>query len=282
MKSHVTPARNPEIVNSVARKHIQIPDNPPEMLLIIGPCRVGTTALSNSLSRLGFTAYMQPIKSMRRAAEEEEPVTDWKIDGEQSYVISKETLGPKTEAEFFNPLEILLELGYPAHKLHLIGICREPRSTLGSWVRMWNKVPINGFIKSFQLTNEIIDQAQKCGINTAYYVHEAIGANNPDMVLDRLIKKMAIPIKKRSLNPAKWTSGPAFASAGSNIALFDNPPDRFITGVKEGTSYHYRLLLAELSAQQDEAIKENKIYEIYEKFAVNCEKNLNISILEKK
>ncbi|MBU1131423.1 hypothetical protein KJ840_04790, partial [Patescibacteria group bacterium] len=92
----------------LSKNEIIIPTNPPRLIIIAGPCRVGTTALSNIFAKSGITAYMQPIKSARRATEEREKAVPWIIKSEELAVV-KETIGPATDAEFFDPVKILLE-----------------------------------------------------------------------------------------------------------------------------------------------------------------------------
>lgn len=290
MLSPILSARRAENLASVARDHIQIPDNPPKMVLIVGPSRTGTTALSNVFARLGVPAYMQPIKSMRRAVDMAENVINWEVDRYASLVVSKETLGPRTEAEFFDPAEELLKIGYPEDKIYIIGVLREPRATLASWVSMWGKVPMQGLIKSYQLIDHILSNAQRRGEKVTYYVHEAISANDPGVVTGKLFERVGIsivenvhlPREERLSDFVDWRSGPIFGESGSNIIFFDSPPGRFIKGVKEGKGYHFRYLVAELTEGQEKALRENGIYEIYKKFASECERNLQIPILERK
>ncbi|MFH1967912.1 MAG: hypothetical protein ABIJ84_00830, partial [bacterium] len=52
---------------------------PPKLILICGPCRVGTTALSVVFAGAGIEAHMQPIKSARRARQTGEDVVSWNI-----------------------------------------------------------------------------------------------------------------------------------------------------------------------------------------------------------
>jgi hypothetical protein len=283
MLSPVLPAKQSERLAAVIKEHVQIPRDPPNVVLIVGPCRVGTTALSNLFARQGIPAYMQPLKSMRRAVEAGEAITDWAIDDGEDFVVSKETLGPKTAAEFFDPVTELTKIGYPPDKIQVIGICREPRSTLASWVSMWGRIPINGFIKSFQLINQIMVNAKQGGVKTTYYVQEAIAANEPQTVVEKLFTRVGIktnPQKSRGLTD--WKSGAVFGETGSNVVFFDSPPPRFIKGVKEEGGYRFRLLVTQLTEEQEKVLRKNKVYDLYEKFVRECEKDLQIQILEKR
>ena len=272
-------SRSSEIA-AVTKDNIRIIGDPPEMILIVGPCRSGTTALSNVFARAGLYSYMQPIKSMRRAVEEEQPIIPWIIDGSVGKVLSKETLGAKTEAEFFDPIEELVKISYPLDKIHLIGICREPRATLGSWVDMWGTVPMSGFIESFKQLDRIMKGASQRGIRTTYYVQEALGANDPAHVVRQILSRAGVSIPISGIDAVDWEQGPVFGDESSNIAFFDNPPEKFVAGVKQFGGYRFRLLVAALTKAQDDAIRSAELYDIYRKFARNCERDLNITILE--
>src|SRR3989344_735260 len=102
----------------LTKKDIIIPLSPPRLIVIVGPCRTGTTALANVFSKAGLTVYMQPVKSAGRAKESKQEIIPWRMKEEYIAVV-KETLGAKIEAEFFDPVEILLNLGYPKEKLIL-------------------------------------------------------------------------------------------------------------------------------------------------------------------
>ena len=280
MKKPILKTNKSSEIDRVVLEHIKVPQNPPEMILVVGPCRTGTTALGNVFARLGLISYMQPIKSMRRAVEEGAPVIDWTIDQQQRVVFSKETLGAKTESEFFDPVQELLKVGYQARKIHLIGTCRESRATLGSWVQMWGNIPMSGFVESYQLIEKIMKRAQKLGVRTTHYVQEAIGTNNPDLVLERLLDRVKVTLPSQNTRAADWKTGAIFGEENSKTVFFDVPPNRFVAGVKESQSYHFKLLLAQLTAKQDEVLRNKGVYQIYSRFVKKCENDLGITILE--
>jgi hypothetical protein len=259
-------------------ENITIPKNPPSLVLIVGPCRVGTTALSNVFARAGCKAYMQPIKSMRRALENQEKVVAWNITSGQPLVVSKETLGVKTEAEFFNPMEILLQAGYPPERLHLIPIIREPETALTSWIRMWGEVSIQRFAQAYQMTAAIKDLAQITGITVTPYVHEAIRASSSKTVVEKLFTRIQANSLDSSRNLVDWSNGAIFGEPGSRIVFFDNPPPRFIEGVRERGGYLYQYLTPQLSLKQKDMLAEMGVSKIYEEFTRECEETLGITI----
>ncbi len=259
---------------------IQIPQNPPTLILIAGPCRVGTTALSNVFARAGISSYMQPIKSMRRAVENGEEVPVWNVL-EENIALSKETFGPKTESEFFNPVDILLESGYPKDKIKLVGIVREPSSTLTSWTWMWDKVYFDLFIKAYQDTQNMMTSAEITGVETLYYVHEAIRDNDPALVAGKLfnslISKNGVEFGNETVD---WEKGKNFDEA-SEIKFFDTPPGRFIHAIKTWGGYQYRTLRPDISRVQIEKIKHGGTYEIYDYFLQRCREGLGIEIFDR-
>lgn len=281
MKGKIVPAKDMEKLERVVLDHIHVPKNPPEIVLIVGPCRAGTTALANTLSHLNLLAYMQPIKSMRRAVEDNQPVVDFVIEAGEKPIISKETLGAKTEAEFFDPVKELVRAGYPPKKIHLIGIVREPRATLASWVKMWDVAHMNGFVRSFQVMEKIMKKSEGCCASVTYYVQESIAGNDPSVVLEKLVKCLGIS-KRQTISGSlgDWTKSPRFDQS-NNIKFFDKPPDRFVEGVNESSEYKYRLMLAKPTNSQEKRLREEGVFRIYEDFAKECERDLEIEILEK-
>ncbi len=283
MAKRVFTTRNPEEFQAVTRDHIFVRDDPPEMVLVVGPCRTGTTALSNVFARAGVVSHMQAIKSMRRAYEEGQPIVDLIIDS-PDMILEKETLGLKTEAEFFDPVSEFIERGYPADKIHLIGICREPRATLASWVKSWGelgkRVPFGGLVDSFQLVNQIMDQAKEKGVRTTYYVQEAIAANEPAEVVKKIFNRTNVALGSNGIDLVDWRNGPVFGEPGSNIVFYDEPPPNFVAGVVKGKGYGYKVLLAELSQYQENLLRDEGVLDIYKKFARGCERDLGVKILE--
>lgn len=281
MRTPIRPSLNSQEIRARTLKNIRVADNPPKMILIVGPCRAGTTALSNVFIRAGLPSDMQPIKSMRRAIEEGQEVIPWDINRDGGdMVLVKETLGPKTGAEFFNPIEILSAAGFPLSELHLIGICREPRATLGSWVNMWGTVPLAGFVESYRLLNRIMEYASAHGVGTTHYVQEAIGTVDPAEVVRELMERTRVIPTLSARKLVTWKDGPVFGRHNPNIHFFDEPPDKFVQGVTQGTGYAYRVLTPVLNPPQDNAIREAGLYDIYRRFAEQCEQDLGISILE--
>ncbi len=265
------------------KKYINIPNNPPNLLVIAGPCRTGTTALANTFAKAGINVYMQPIKSARRAIEDTDKVIPWDISEENgSFVVSKETLGPKTPAEFFNPIQILLEAVYPKDKLSFVPIIRDPRKTLPSWRQMWNLVDQKSFLETYKLTLKIKKYAESNGIKTIPYVHEVIRDQNPDDVMSALFSKLNLQ-EKLSQNLSRWGIDYQFAkkdSADSHCKFYDVPPERFIKDVREWGGYQFKEEPELFLSQEDTLFLKNRqeLKKIYEIFRQECQKSLDLNI----
>jgi len=256
--------------------YIHIPKNPPNLVLIAGPCRVGTTALSNVFAHAGNISYMQPIKSIRRAIEEGVETPEFYVDSRQQIVVCKETFGAKNESEYFDPVEILLKAGYPKEKLFLITIVREPAETLTSWTWMWEEVLIDGFIRAYRQTDEVRRNALRLGIRTISYAHEAIRDNRADLVVAKLFNKVFGKGKMKT-GLINWERGPNFDS-DKRVKFFDEPPERFVHAVKTWGSYEYRPIKPELTVEQERRLEAEGIFKIYGDLVRTCESDLEIKI----
>lgn len=265
----------------ITKKDIILATNDlPRLILLCGPCRTGTTALSNVFVRAGIESHMQPIKSIRRAkANENGESIQWIIQNNSSGIIfSKETFGESHFSEFFNPIDDLLMIGYPREKIEVILILRDPRQTFASWKRMWGEAKIENLKKAFILTDEV---RQSCSVSQIPYsvlVHEAIKDNRPEEVVSKLFCRLGLYDSSVSL--IDWQDTPRFGDndpQNSHLLFYDSPPEKFIEGVRNRRSYLFQELQV---AQQDNAECEacSDLFEVYDLFRVLCEKNLNIAI----
>lgn len=257
--------------------HIHIPNNPPHLILIAGPCRVGTTALANVFARSGIVSYMQPIKSMRRSIENGEPVADWHIQTGSGLILSKETFGIATESEYFDPVDILMRAGYPKDKISLIAIMREPDRTLTSWNWMWEEVLMAGFVRAYRDTLKMTRSAEEESVKTVYYVHEAIRDNDPYLVVSNLMGRVVPTAVDLNRGSVDWSYGNNFDQA-EEVRFFDEPPERFVAAVKTWGGYQYKELIPDLTDEQKNLLIHHGVYDIYELFRTRCESDLGIGI----
>ncbi len=153
----------------------------PMLYFACGKARVGSTALSNLFGMTGMPSYYQPLKAMLRDAMVGESLTPWTPPSatDQPRIFSKETIGPYVLAEsLFNPLQLLIEAGYPRDRLHLIALDREPASALASWLdKLISRAPANTLLAHYVLAAlsaaRVASYARQQGVPVTHYVYEA-------------------------------------------------------------------------------------------------------------
>ncbi|MFH1089860.1 MAG: hypothetical protein V1716_05575 [Candidatus Uhrbacteria bacterium] len=251
----------------------------PRLILLCGPCRTGTTALSNVFVRAGIESHMQPIKSMRRARSDGEVVVPWTITNNSSRVIfSKETLGESDPSEFFDPVSDLLDVGYPREKIEVILILRDPRQTLTSWKRMWPAAQVQKLREAFLLTDTIRRSCLSLGVKHSVMVHEAIRDNPPETVASRLFHRLGLIDSTGHISD--WRGTPQFGDQdprNSHLKFYDSPPEVFIDGVRNRGGYKYEdLPIPEQNATECRAYPE--LFALYEAFRGMCELDLGVTI----
>jgi hypothetical protein len=97
--------------------------------------------LKNLFGVADMPSYYQPVKGILRHARVGSTGVPWLVPqaADQPHIFSKETAGPFVLAEsLFNPLQPLIEAGYPAERLHAILLDRDPASSLASWLDKWS------------------------------------------------------------------------------------------------------------------------------------------------
>jgi hypothetical protein len=152
----------------------------PMLYFACGKARVGSTALSNLFGMTGMPSYYQPLKAMLRDALVGAPLTPWIVPSatDEPNIFSKETIGPYVLAEsLFNPLQLLIEAGYPPHRLHLIALDREPASALASWLdKLISRAPASTLLQHYVIAAlsavRIANYAKQEGVPVTHYVYE--------------------------------------------------------------------------------------------------------------
>ena len=145
-----------------------------------GKCRVGSTALTNLFGAMGMPSYYQPVKAILRDAMVGNSLRPWIVPSASNSpnIFSKETMGPYVLAEsLFNPLRILIDAGYPRHRLHCIMLDREPASSLASWIEKWSdraseKTLIHNYVAAALNAVRVETYARRHGIPVTRYVYE--------------------------------------------------------------------------------------------------------------
>jgi hypothetical protein len=152
----------------------------PMLYFACGKARVGSTALSNLFGMTGMPSYYQPLKAILRDALVGRPLTAWAVPSasDEPNIFSKETIGPYVLAEsLFNPLRLLIEAGYPQHRLQLIMLDREPASSLASWLdKLISRAPESTLVQHYVVAAlsaaRVASYAKQQGIPVTHYVYE--------------------------------------------------------------------------------------------------------------
>jgi hypothetical protein len=155
-------------------------DDFPMLYFACGKARVGSTALSNLFGMTGMPSYYQPLKAMLREALVGASLTPWIVPSatDEPRIFSKETIGPYVLAEsLFNPLQLLIEAGYPPHRLHLIMLDREPASALASWLeKLISRAPESTLLRHYVIAAlsaiQVAGYANRQGVPVTHYVYE--------------------------------------------------------------------------------------------------------------
>jgi hypothetical protein len=265
---------------------LTIPDleDIPNIILSVSPCRSGTTAMLRVMSALGTKAYFQPLKNLLR----------WQMQGEkQAWAVSpgsadtiyiKETLGPYSLAEStFNPLELLLNAGVPASKLHLLLYGRHPLDSYVSWKKWWHtNTHIDYFVASYHTTNQVYKQAKLAGISTTALSYEIFSAYPATEVIQKLAQHMGLAYTEHAVHG--WEHLPSFGSPASNIFLPEEPPAFVVESIHDSvhnaTEFVYspplQAVRALISAEERHHMKKSDLFDIYAEWQVACEKDLQL------
>ncbi|WP_027574157.1 sulfotransferase family protein [Bradyrhizobium sp. WSM1743] len=152
----------------------------PMLYFACGKARVGSTALSNLFGMTGMPSYYQPLKAILRDALVGRPLAPWSVPSatEEPHIFSKETIGPYVLAEsLFNPLQLLIEAGYPRQRLHLIMLDREPASSLASWLeKLISRAPADTLLRHYVVAAlsaaHVASYAERQGVPVTHYAYE--------------------------------------------------------------------------------------------------------------
>ena len=215
----------------------------PSTLLMISPCRSGSTSYLRVFSASGIESHYQPIKAILRNLMQNE---EWEFYvPDRCNLFIKETLGPYSAIEStLEPLRILLEAGYPVDKIRVICLAREPLSTLASWLNMFSHnrektTLFKNFILAYKSIQQFQEDAQTLGISVYCYVHEAIRDNDPSLVVRTLFEKLKLGVTFTPQAISGWQSLPPFGTPESRVVFSVEP------AIYKGINFHLSLANAQ-------------------------------------
>ncbi|MGD8590779.1 MAG: hypothetical protein PVG22_18300 [Chromatiales bacterium] len=242
------------------------------VLLAVSPCRSGSTVLLRVFGYSGVESHFQQLKNVLRWQMQGVDFT-WSVPNGADLVFLKETLGPFTAEESrFNPLQALLDAGYPADRLRLLVIGREPIQTWASWCAYWSEeASIVNYITAYHTTDLVARQAQGLGMDTSYLVHESLRDHAVETVVRHLLGQLGIPYTPRAIGG--WKELPGFGAPGSNIVLPHEPPAFVTPKVHDqakqasGLEYACRKDLSPVTEHDHAMITDSGLFDIYRSWA---------------
>lgn len=223
------------------------PADLPTIIYAWGKARVGSTALTNLFGMAGLPAYYQPVKAIVRQVLMGCDGAAWTVPSKRlhSHVFAKETAGPYSLAEcLYMPLQALIEAGYPAEKLQLIMLDRNPADSLASWLDKWSdRVPAEHLVRHHILASlngiRVEAQARRSGVAVTHYVYEA--SRDPVRAARFLFRRLGLANRFTSAAVTDWRERGNLESADCGIIYPDEPDVYQVPGLHgTDTAYCYR------------------------------------------
>jgi len=249
-----------------------------------GRCRVGSTPLTNLFGVAGIPSYFQPVKVILRHSLVGHASAPWIVPSaaEQPHIFSKEMAGPYVLAEsLFLPLQPLLEAGYPADRLHVIMLDRDPASSLASWLEKWSdRIPESRLIHNYVLatlnTLRVESFAARHGIPVSHYVYEA--SKEPAQSVRTLFDRLGLAARFTEGAVTDWKERGQLESKDSGITFLSEPPVYTVSGIHgSDTGYKYRARqTTSLTDAQLELLQRYGIHDIYRASVKACVRDLGL------
>ena len=204
------------------------PEPPRRVILMISPCRSGSTVLLRPFGYSGIPSFFQPIKNALR----------WRLEGREKpwlppredVVFLKETFGPfLAEETAFDPLAELCASGVDPTRLHLVLLQRDPGAVWSSWCEYWEGRTSKAlFERAFAACGAVCRTAERLGIPVETCDFDACLAD-PKGRLGQLFQ--ALDLRFDPSVVAGWDQRPGFGAQGSGIHMPEEPPAFVTRGV---------------------------------------------------
>ncbi len=243
-----------------------------------GKCRVGSTALTNLFGLAGVKAFYQPVKTMMRHRLVGSEPHAWQPPqvGVEAHIYSKEMAGPYLAVEtIFNPLEMLVASGYPAERLRLVLVDRDPFASLSSWVSKWpDRVPRDRLVEHFVLSSlqarRMKSYATANGIAITHYVYEA--SRKPMEAIRALFARLEIAELFHNGVVQDWNERGALDSHDSGI-VFPQEPDVYVVPGLHSSEKQYSYKgrdTGNLTAEERDVVREYDLLSLYRENVEGC------------
>jgi hypothetical protein len=268
-----------EVVERLASGFAQrAPHSFPHLVCISGKCRTGSTALTNLFGIAGVPAYYQPVKTILRHRLLGGGGEAWELPEAalEPVVAAKEMTGPYTLAEcLFNPLECLLEAGYPRERLHLLALDRDPYESLTSWLLKWSdRLPRDVLLRNFVLASvnarRLRDYAVEQQIDALTYVYAL--TRWPQEAVAALFRRLQIDERFHPGVVDDWGARGALESERSQVIFPDEPEVYRVVGLHSSeTSYRFKARdTTTLTPNDRSLIEDAALVESYQRSVERC------------
>ena len=201
---------------------------PDRVLLLVCPCRSGSTILLRAFGHAGLPAYFQPIKNARRWQYEghDRPWYPPDVAHDQA-IFLKETFGPfHREETSYDPLAELLGSNLPAERIALVVLLRDPAAVWASWRHYWEgRTSPDVFAQAWAAPQRCVETASAAGVPSYAMLYEDL-CQHPQAELSALFARMGRVFPLDALED--WDRKPGFGAAGSGVFMPDEP-EAFLT-----------------------------------------------------
>lgn len=249
-----------------------------------GKARVGSTALNNLFGLAGFPSYYQPVKAQLRTASAGLKPEPWVLLPADKHprIFSKETQGPYTLAEcLFIPAQILIEAGYPASKLHLIVLERDPERALASWLNKFHalqppEVLVQHYVLAALNANRVRRYAHSQGIPVTHYVYEA--SKEPVLAARGLFARLGLSHLFHDWMVTDWGDRGELDSSTGHQIIYPSEPEMYSPPGLHGSDsgYRYRNGGTAVSEQHRRLLEITGVYQMYEDAVESCVSDLGL------
>ncbi|CAN5168775.1 hypothetical protein BH11PSE4_BH11PSE4_27300 [soil metagenome] len=249
-----------------------------------GKCRVGSTALTNLFGVADMPSYFQPVKVVLRHALMGETGAPWNVPAIAYHpvIFSKEMAGPYALAEcLFQPLQPLIEAGYPIDKLHFIMLDRDPASSLASWIEKWSdRVPDATLMQNFIISSlnklRVESYAVRQGVPVTHYVYEA--SKEPVTSIRALFTCLGLAGRFTEGAVTEWNEMGKLNSKDAKITFVKEPPVYTVPGLhSEDTAYRFHTRkTSSLSDERRDLLDRFGINDLYRASVESCIRDLKL------
>ncbi|MFK7751732.1 MAG: hypothetical protein AB8B51_04210 [Sedimentitalea sp.] len=249
---------------------------PTKLVISMGRCRVGSTALTNLFGMAGHSSFFQPFKAiLRQHLHGQNDTAHIAAMAQPGVVHAKEMLGPYTAAEtLWSPFCDLIGLGFPPDRLSVVWLERDVMSSLASWLHHWGGVLdrdtlVRHFILSSLRAAQTAHDMEQAGVQVVAFNYDSI-QTNPGAALS-VLDALNIP-HDLSVQDLAWGARGNLASAQSFITFVPEPADYGAVKVHSNLPKYAHVArdTAAVTAQERALLAEHGLFDIHAAHLARC------------